>query len=111
MWRGVTCSSSSSRTVSSGSAFILFQWYMNTLSLEQSPWFRCKLSPLVVCLSRPSSRLDTARYFYKPVGIPFLILRPHIYVSYVVLPSEGNDERADRGLSLWGTSGTIDVSI
>jgi hypothetical protein len=41
--------------------------------------------------------LDTARYLHKPVRIPFLDQRIHIDVSFVVLPSEENDEGTDRG--------------
>ncbi len=55
--------------------------------------------------------LGTARYLHKPVCIPFLTLCPRIDVFRVVLPSEENDEEADRGLHCGSTSGTIDVGI
>jgi hypothetical protein len=54
--------------------------------------------------------LDTARYLHKPVRIPFLDPTLHIDVSCEVLPSEENDERADRDFYC-GTQVGLDVGI
>jgi hypothetical protein len=52
----------------------------------------------VMTVFKALDTVHTARYLHMPVCIPFLNLRLHIDVSCGVLPSEENDEGADRGL-------------